>query len=440
MRRCALAAAAAVLISLAIVACGKSQTAEASRGQQQRAIPVGVAPVEQRDVPILLQGLGTVTAYNTVTVRSRVDGEIVQVNFREGQDVKKGDLLVVVDPRPFEVALSQAQATLVRDQGQYNTARLNAERDQTLAKQGIVAQQQADQSRALYEQYQGSIDMDKSAIQNAKLNLVYTRITAPITGRVGLRLVDPGNIVHANDTNGMLTITQMEPIAIIFTLPEDNLQTVLSRMRQGVLPVDAFSRDDRTKIAGGKLETIDNQIDPTTGTVKLKAVFDNKERALWPNQFVNVHLQLETRKDAIVVPASAVQRGPQNNTFVYAVGSDNTAQVRNIQVALTQGNISLISQGVQPGDRVVTDGQEKLQAGMKVDPQAPQRNASGQGAGAPGGGGILNGAPPMGSTPGSASQSSGTPPSSGAQGPSSMPPPARPQGNQPNQGSSGVRR
>ena len=404
---------------LTVAGCGKSNTAEASRGQQQRATPVGVATVEQRDVPILLSGLGTVTAYNTVTVRSRVDGEIVKVNFREGQDVKTGDLLVVIDPRPFEVALANAEATLVRDQGQFNTARLNAERDETLAKQGIVAQQQADQSRALYEQYQGSMDMDKAAIANAKLNLVYTRITAPITGRVGLRQIDPGNIVHANDTNGMLTITQMEPIAVIFTLPEDNLQVVLSRMRQGTLPVDAFSRDDRSKIAGGRLETIDNQIDPTTGTFKLKAVFDNQDRPLWPNQFVNVHLQLETRKDAIVVPASAVQRGPQNNPFAYVVAGDNTAQVRAVQVALTQGNIALIAGGLQAGDRVVTDGQEKLQAGMKVDPQAPQRPASvpGPAGGAPG---IMSGAPPM-----SGGQSSG--------------PPAQ-QSGKPNQGSTGGRR
>jgi len=414
----------ALIFSLVLAGCGRSNTAEASRGQQQRATPVGVATVEQRDIPILLTGLGTVTAYNTVTVRSRVDGEIVQVNFREGQDVKKGDLLVVIDPRPFEVALANAEATLIRDQGQYNTARLNAERDEILAKQGIVAQQQADQSRALYEQYQGSIDMDKSAIANARLNLQYTRITAPFTGRVGLRQIDSGNIVHANDTNSMLTIAQMEPIAVIFTLPEDNIQIVLSRMKQGVLQVDAFSRDDRTKIAGGKLETVDNQIDPTTGTVKLKAVFDNQDRSLWPNQFVNVHLQLETRKNAIVAPASAVQRGPQNNPFAYVVASDNTVQVRNIQVALTQGNIALISDGLQPGDRVVTDGQEKLQAGMKVEPQAPQRNASvpAPAGGAPGAG-ILNGAPPM----------------TGASGPSGSPP-SQPQDRKPNQGSTGGRR
>ena len=327
------------------------------------------------DLPILLEGLGTAVAYNTVTVRSRVDGEIVKVNFREGQDVKAGDLLAVIDPRPFDVALQQAEATLVRDQGQFDTARINAQRDQTLAKEGIVAQQQADASRALYEQYQGAVDMDKAAIANAKLNLQYTRITSPFTGRVGLRQIDPGNIVHANDTNGMLTLTQMEPIAVIFTLPEDNLQVVLSRMKAGVLAVDAYSRDDRTRIAGGKLETVDNQIDPTTGTVRLKAVFDNKDRALWPNQFVNVHLQLETRKNAIVVPASAVQRGPQNNSFAYVVGGDNTAQVRNVQVALTQGNAALIAGGLQPGERVVTDGQEKLQAGMKVDPQIRQSSA-----------------------------------------------------------------
>ena len=394
-------------LSLGLLAagCGRSNSA-AKAAAAPRAIPVGVTAVEQRDVPILLEGLGTVTAYNTVTVRSRVDGEIVKVNFREGQDVKAGDLLVVVDPRPFEVAMSQAEATLVRDQGQYDTARLNAERDATLAKEGIVAQQQADTSRALYEQYRGAVDMDKSAIANAKLNITYTRITAPVTGRIGLRQIDPGNIVHATDTNGMLVITQMEPIAVIFTLPEDSLQVVLERMRKGTLSVDAYSRDDRTRIASGKLETIDNQIDPNTGTVRLKAVFDNKDRTLWPNQFVNVHLQLETRKNAVVVPASAVQRGPQNSTYVYALGSDNAAQVRNVQVALTQGQISLIASGVEPGDRVVTDGQEKLQAGMKVDPQAPQRATPSSDQ--PGG--------PIGGAPAS------TPPMTGAQGPSGAPP------------------
>jgi len=218
--------------------------------------------------------------------------------------------------------------------------------------------------------------MDKASIENAKLNLVYTRITAPVSGRIGLRLIDAGNIVHANDQNGMLVITQMEPIAVVFTLPEDNLPVVVGRMKTGVLPVDTFSRDDRTKIASGKLETLDNQIDTTTGTVRLKAVFDNKDRALWPNQFVNVHLQLETRKNAIVAPASAVQRGPQNSTFAYVVGGDSTVQVRTIQVELTQGHVALIASGLQPGERVVTDGQEKLQAGMKVEPQAAQRNAA----------------------------------------------------------------
>ena len=413
------------MLSLLAVGCGKSNSS-AKAASAPRAIPVGVTEVQQRDVPILLEGLGTVTAYNTVTVRSRVDGEIMKVNFREGQDVKGGDLLAVIDPRPFEVALAQAEATLVRDQGQYNTARLNAERDETLAKQGIVAQQQADQSRALYEQYQGSVDMDKSAIANAKLNIVYTRITAPVTGRVGLRQIDPGNIVHANDTNGMLVITQMEPIAVIFTLPEDSLQVVLDRMRKGVLAVEAFSRDDRTRIASGKLETLDNQIDPNTGTVKLKAVFDNKDRALWPNQFVNVHLQLETRKNAIVAPASAVQRGPQNSTFVYAVGPDNTAQVRNVQVALTQGQISIIGSGLQAGDRVVTDGQEKLQAGMKVEPQAPQRNP--QQNGQSGGTGGMEPAP-------------ATAPATGAPGPSAAPPaPGASTGRRGQQGSAGARR
>jgi multidrug efflux system membrane fusion protein len=346
-------------------------------GAQGRPTPVGVAIAQTRDVPIILSGLGTITPYNTVTVRSRVDGQLVKVNFREGQIVKSGDLLAVIDPRPFQVALQQAEAALARDQAQYNTAQLDLKRYESLASAGVIAQQQLDQQRAQAGQLSGTLKVDEANIANAKLNLTYTNITAPVTGRVGLRLVDVGNIVHANDQNGMLVITQVQPIAVLFTLPEDQIPQVVSRMRQGALPADAYDRDDRTKLASGRLETLDNEIDPTTGTVRLKAVFENREATLWPNQFVNVHLQLQTLPNATVIPAAAVQRGQQGD-FVYVVDENKTAQTANVQVALTQGDTSVVSSGVSAGQQVVVDGQDRLAAGMKVEP-TPAGGRRGQG-------------------------------------------------------------
>lgn len=337
-----------------------------------RPTPVGVAPVQRQDVPKILTGLGTITAYNTVTVRSRVDGQLTRVNFTEGQMVKSGDLLAVIDPRAYQVALQQAKAALARDQAQYNTAQANLVRVQKLVQEGVFAQQQLDQQVAETGQLAGTMQVDQAQIENAQLNLSYTSIRAPLTGRVGLRLVDVGNMVHANDPNGMLVITQMQPIAVLFALPEDEIPKVVERLHSGLLPVDAYDRDDKTKLASGKLETIDNQIDQATGTVRLKAVFDNRETVLWPNQFVNVHLQLQTLKDATVIPASAVQRGQQGTSFVYTVDASNTAQMRNVQVVLTQGDIAVVSSGVAPGERVVTDGQDRLQSGMKVEPTAQQ--------------------------------------------------------------------
>jgi multidrug efflux system membrane fusion protein len=237
---------------------------------------------------------------------------------------------------------------------------------------GVVAKQDLDAQEASFGQYEGTIAADKAAINSAKLNLAYTRITSPINGRIGLRQVDIGNYVTAASGASMAVITQMHPIAIIFTLPEDQLQAVRERMQKGTLQVDVYSRDDQTKLSTGKLLTIDNQIDPTTGTVRFKAVFENPDNSLWPNQFVNVHLLLETRKDAITAPVSAIQRGPQG-TFVYLVDNNNTVEVRPVQLALTQGNTVVIQSGLQAGERVVTDGQEKLQAGSRVTPQAPAK-------------------------------------------------------------------
>jgi multidrug efflux system membrane fusion protein len=275
------------------------------------------------------------------------------------------------------VVLATAQANLQRDEAQLNNAKVQYERMNALYAGGVIAKQDLDTQQASFGQYEGTIAADKAAIDSAKLNLVYTRITSPINGRIGLRQVDIGNYVQASATTPMVIITQLHPIAIIFTLPEDQLQAVRQRMQQGTLTVDVYSRDDQTKLSTGKLLTIDNEIDQTTGTARYKAVFENPDNNLWPNQFVNVHLLLETRKDAITMPVSAVQRGPQG-TFTYVVDDKNTAQIRPIQLALTQGAVAVVASGLQPGERVVTDGQEKLQAGSRVAPQGPanqSRNA-----------------------------------------------------------------
>jgi multidrug efflux system membrane fusion protein len=325
-------------------------------------------------MPVYLTGLGTVTAFNTVSVRSRVDGQLVQVAFKEGQQVKQGELLAVVDPRPFQVQLDQAQAQLFKDQASLRDAQLNYERFKSLLHDsGAVSQQQVDTQKATVDQLEGQVRTDQATIDNAKLQLTYSRITAPVSGRVGLRLVDIGNMVHATDTNPLLVITQLQPIAVIFTLPEDSLPSVAKRMHNGELKVEAYNRDNRTLLATGTLLTIDNQIDQTTGTGRLKAVFSNADNALWPNQFVNCQLLLETRKDSIVVPSAAVQRGPKGN-YLFVVKPDKTVEVRQVTVALNQNNFSAIAEGLTAGDVVVTDGQDKLQSGSHVEPRAGNPN------------------------------------------------------------------
>jgi membrane fusion protein, multidrug efflux system len=342
-----------------------SSVAAKSKDTGNQTVSVGVTAVQQRDVPFYLTGLGSVTAYNTVTVHTRVDGQIMQVFFKEGQLVQAGDVLIEIDPRPYQVALDQAQGQLAKDIASQNDAKVDLNRYQTLWQEGVIARQQLDTQQATVGQYDGSIQSDKAQIDSAKLNLVYSRITSPINGRVGLRLVDPGNIVHAADTNGMLVITQIQPIAVVFTLPEDNLPQVVAQMKSGQLAVEAYSRDDNTKLADGKLLTIDNQIDQTTGTVKLKSEFDNRDSSLWPNQFVNLRLFLSVRKSAIVIPTAVIQSGTQGS-FAYVIGSDNIAQVRPIEVDFSEGNISVIRQGLNAGEQVVVDGADKLQSGAAV--------------------------------------------------------------------------
>jgi multidrug efflux system membrane fusion protein len=344
------------------------------RGGSLPAMPVAVAPTKVQDVPIYLSGLGNVIGYNTVVVKSRIDGQLIVVPVREGQEVKQGQLLAVIDPRPYQVALSQAQANLYKDKSALQDAKLNAQRYADLAKEGVISKQQYDTQASTSGQFEGSVQADQAAIDSAKLNLVYTRITAPISGRVGLRQVDPGNMVHASDANGMFVITQLEPIAVLFTLPEDQLPSVQNQMRKGTLRVEALNRDNQTSLDTGRLLTIDNQIDPTTGTGRLKAVFDNKSRTLWPNQFVNVKLLLDVKKNAVVVPAAAIQHGPQG-TYVYIAKSDKTAELRPVTVAYMSGDVAAIGNGLTPGESVITDGQDKLQSGSKIEP----RSGSGQG-------------------------------------------------------------
>jgi multidrug efflux system membrane fusion protein len=385
------------------------------RGGAAGVVSVAVAPALKQNVPYYLSGLGSVSPFNTVTVKSRVDGQLEKVHFTEGQFVREGDLLAEIDPRPFQVALEQMEGQLARDQAQLNNARVDYTRYDQLHKEGVVAQQQVDTQNATVGQLEGAVRADQAQIDNQKLQLSYCKIAAPLTGRVGLRLVDQGNMIRAADPNGLVVITQVQPIAALFTLPEDNLTEVIQHMKSEQLAIEAYSRDDQTKLASGKLVTIDNQIDPTTGTVRFKGEFENRDLSLWPNQFINVRLMLTVRRDAIVIPLAAIQRGTQG-TYVYTVKNGH-ANLQIVKVDLTQGNISLIGSGVAEGDQVVVDGQDRLQPGAAVEAHgagpggasnggvAPDK-ASGQngrpsGSGRPNGGGKPGGNPGAGGVAGS---------------------------------------
>lgn len=331
------------------------------------SIPVAVATAVRGDVPVYLRNIGTVTAFNTVTVHTRVDGQLDSVAFTEGQFVHAGDVLAEIDPRPYQVQLEQAQGQLAHDLALQKDAQVNAVRDATLAKEGVISQQTADTQQAQVGQYDGAIKTDQGAIDSARLNLTYCKITAPISGRIGLRQVDAGNIVHAADTNGLVVITQLQPIAVLFSLPEVNLLTVNKKLGAGLHPVaEAYDADNAVKLSTGTLATIDNLIDQTTGTFKLKAVFNNEDNKLFPNQLVYIRLLVDNMTGLTIVPAAAIQRGPQG-TFVFLVTPGNTATVRNVTVAITEGDEVGTNSGLQPGDVVVTDGQDKLQEGSKVD-------------------------------------------------------------------------
>jgi multidrug efflux system membrane fusion protein len=330
------------------------------------AVPVVAAAARRGIMPVYLEGLGSVTPFYTVTVHTRVDGQLMEVAFREGQEVRAGDLLAEIDPRPFQVQLEQAQGQLAHDEAVLDNARVDLERYRNLLEQEAIPKQQLDTQAALVAQEEGTIKADQAAIDNAKLQLTYCHITAPISGRIGLRLVDPGNMVHASDPNGMLVITQMHPITVVFTLPEDSLAPVLRKVRDGAaLPVEAYNRDKTQKLASGRLLTTDNQIDPNTGTLKLKAVFENREDTLFPNQFVNVRMLVDAKRGQVIVPVAAIQRGSQG-TFVYVVKPDKTVEARPISVGIVAGNNASIEKGLEAGEMVVTDGADKLQPGSRV--------------------------------------------------------------------------
>jgi membrane fusion protein, multidrug efflux system len=329
-------------------------------------IPVGVATVTKGDLPVELSALGTATPLATVTVQSQISGQLVAVGFQEGQLVKKGDFLAQIDPRPYQAALEQAQGQLGKDEAALNNARVDLNRYNTLVAQNSIATQTRDTQVALVAQDVATVKADQAAIDTQKLNLVYCHIVSPVDGRVGLRQIDPGNYVTPSEPNGLVVVTQLQPISVIFTLPEDDLPTVMQQLHAGAsLTTTAYDRTGTTKLAEGKLETVDNQIDPTTGTVKLRATFPNTEETLFPNQFVNVRLLVNTLRGAEIVPVAAIQRGAPG-TFVYVVGADDTVEIAKVQLGSSNGQHVAILKGVQDGQKVVVDGADRLKVGAKV--------------------------------------------------------------------------
>ena len=370
MRLASLPAAARVrgLAAFLAVSAGCTSAKPAASSAESaaaRPVAVSVTAAVRRDVPVFLDGLGSVAAWKTVTVRAQVDGRLDKVRFTEGQKVKRGEVLAEIDPRPFLAQLHQAEGALARDSALLKNNRLNLERYVTLRKQELVAPQQADDQQAAVDQYAGAVSMDQAQIETARLQLSYAQITSPIDGVTGVRLIDEGNLIRASDAGGLVVVTQLDPIAVLFTLPEDDLPRVLARQKKGPVPVEAYNREGDVHLGTGELVVVDNQINQSTATVRLKAAFPNPEQKLWPNQFVKARLLLDTRKDAIVIPAVAVQRGPKG-AFVYTVGADKTAAVQPVQVAEISGALAIITQGLSESASVVIEGQNQLRPGAQV--------------------------------------------------------------------------
>jgi multidrug efflux system membrane fusion protein len=371
--RIGLAAAATVIVGAGIAwAVSHHATTAPARSSPAAPppVPVVVAAVRTTDMPVYLTGLGAVVPLNTVTIKSRVDGQLMSVHFREGDLVENGALLAEIDPRPFQAQLEQFEGQLARDQALLDNARVDLQRYQVLWSQNAIPKQQLDTQVSLVRQYVGAVKNDQGLIESTKVQLVYCRITSPVSGRVGLRLVDPGNIVHAADTTGIVVVTQLQPITVVFTIPEDSIPGVMDKLRRGVrLAVEAYDRAGQKKLSTGSLLTIDNQIDPATGTVKLKAVFSNADGALFPNQFVNARLLLDVQRGAAVVPAAAIQRSPQG-PFVYVIKPDQTATARRVTLGATDGGDVAIASGLASGEHVVVDGADRLRDGARVTPRS----------------------------------------------------------------------
>jgi multidrug efflux system membrane fusion protein len=385
IERVKLLAASGSLFALlsALSACGAGKSSAAVEQRGARPVPVRPATVVRRDVPVYLEGIGNVVAYKTVTVRSQVDGRLMQVLFREGQAVRKGEVLAQIDPRPFQVQLHQAEGALARDRAQLENANLMVKRDKELVGKKLIAQQQLDSDQAVAGQTEGTVRMDQAAIESARLNLDYARITSPVDGVTGVRLVDPGNVVHAADPGGIVVVTQLDPVAVLFNLPQDELPRISDEMARGKLGVEVYGRDGATALGKGELELIDNQINQATSTLRLKAIVPNPERHLWPNQFVKARLLLTTHKGALVVPASTLQRGP-DGTFVYVIGSDQTVTVRSVEAVSPTGDLAVVDKGLNQGEIVVADGQNQLRPGSKVSTREPGSSGGGRGGGSGG--------------------------------------------------------